>query len=706
MPTLHLVNVADFLHIHADAQADGSISISFAMNKVKLKPVLDSIAYTDSIGWLLPVGSKPESVNRIACLQHRLLMSDAPGKKIAITEVDRLVLKAQLRNLFERFAPNQYLFEVIESSVGVAAYRIVVQASGEYDYLAITDEGELDGIVVEQVDSYGSSEDIFKEVLMCLPEISKRRMHRYAMEGEPRPADYAMYQQDLAAGTVENVFCDLDNTLLYSDWLLRTDAVLQKRCDVIHAALLEAGIDLIADYPSAGNSAERYAVLKLSALAAFELDHNNVNAINVLQNLYQLNTEELYGARLDKWFNVMHARFYDMNVAQATALSEHYRSTPLINREMECVQMLCRARRRNKSVIGPFAGEMLASLKETMQHLSVHRPTSKAVMDCLFDAHRLGVKHQLTTTRQRPDDGASADRGPLSLGSVVLNHSGRAFHKGGSSYVARLVDAVAYVPTGVDNNGHHSTKLLFHTISVLLSGEVYRQAKTRFLYLLDHDMRESHPLLVAQCNELLKRHRINLQWKTVAIYRGGENVNAALAHPEHAVSAGVDDVLCEHCMPARIYDLTKQRYQRLVAERVAATAASGAGAPAGVDSELLYQAYQHVWSELASPVVATAVAVDLRTHGVFADRTALEPASAVYSVDVAPLVVVDGRIDWSQFPEPDTAMPVDLHAGDDDALLALAAAALPSVVVDTQDAEKDAKQSVDEVSLIGTGAGR
>lgn len=626
MRSVHVIDLADYLKVHAHIRPSGMMEPEVSINYERLDQVLPYVQCGDPIVFVLPVDRTSYGAARIPCMQQQLQFSNVKTEYFPVANVDRDFVRTQLAHIFARRKLPLHLIEFDIKGDGARCYDLLAGTSTAMAYGLSEAKLNLKSLpAADQLRMYSSRETFADHLKHFLPAAESVVRMACMAPGQMWPAQKHQFAADLEKGRIRRVFSDVDNTFMMTDWLSYREYNACDHCDHIYQKLLDAFPACRLPYSQEIPASQRYALLKqglFEALKHGKLDDDQFTSL--YGKLNAINDIELYRARLDVWFNRLHEQVYTYNPGNARKLKQLYldgadTARGLFEKESEFLRMLLAWLDEENPRIVRIATKALQDLHQSLSVISYRPFVSADVLRSLDRARLAGVDTRISTMRAKPRAGSVADRAPLSL-SVVVQNVSRAHLIKPDAHMQRMVSSASYL----NGHRHHchvetvrgqrvgpvhpSSKILYHTMELLMSGEKFEASKQHVLYLFDDRSHETHPLLLQQCNALLKRYGYgHVRWRAVTLCQGGELVKAGLPHLDHRATADHSSLMCDHCMPERLFAHVRHAYAEL--------AAATSGASAAFDSNLFHRAYQQAWSKVILTRSTPAISLADRCHG-------------------------------------------------------------------------------------------
>lgn len=715
MRSVHVVDLADYLKVTAQFSRSGLLVPTVSINHSRIMQLLAGVEAGEPLVFVMRVDRLISGASGVPCMQQQLHASNAQSEFFPVDNVDRHFVRSQLAYIFGKRKLPLYLMEYDIKGDGATCFGLTPAETMTYSLSRPMHH--LKALPAEQIRHYTSREDFAASVAPLLPRVEVSASLTCAAPGQMWPKHKAQFLDDLRAKRVRRVFCDVDNTLMMTDWMSYREHNACQHCDRVYAQLLKADRHCRMRYDQGMPASERYRALKAAIVKHFEHDKIDAPTLKALyQNLNGVNDSEIYRARLDLWFNRFYEQVYlhdpkDAQRLRVAYLKRAQSAAGLFEAEADCLLMLMSWKRSDNPREVEMAARALQDLQQSMSVISYRSFVSNDVMQCLRKAQLGRVDTRISTMRAKPRAGSRAEQSPVSL-SVVVPSINKAWLIKPDAQMMKMVASASYldghrnrchIESGCGESlgpVHPSSKILYHTIELLLSGQRFRTDQQHLLYLFDDRSHETHPQLVEQCNALLKHHGYgHVAWRTVVLCQGGELLSAGLPHLDHRATADHSELMCEHCIPARLFEHVRDGYRQAVAEARAAGRAE-----AGFDPMLYQHAYQQAWARVvlmrSTPSVAgrgmgaaghasrqAAALTRARTSAqqsvtratladmtaqlqAVAERRAAAKAAAAVAAEHKPIAghiktqPVIGKIDWASIRTADDIDSNDDEAGD------------------------------------------
>ncbi|MDF1653707.1 MAG: hypothetical protein P1U34_01230 [Coxiellaceae bacterium] len=630
MATIHVLDIHDFLKAELSADS-GCLAAGVRVSHLRIQRFLSGVKAGDQVLFVTPMHGKK--------FMHRLSASNFGEERVYLSAIDPLSIYEQLHHIKRYSAAN---FFPLASSVGVLSFN---QLSRDKEYITTNlpnyHADPVSGSVFEapvesakitaddHVRFYSSDERFAASLDNCFKEAGSRSQASLAAAGQLWPEHKTELLRDIRERRVACVLSDMDETFLLTGLTAVVETNLCHDCDRVYLQLKKS-IPGISGYPRTGSSQQRFTYLKQQLHLNYNQGRGRISeeAFSVLHSaLVNLQSQELYGAHLDAWFNDLSSQTDILPLDDIQKMRKAYigfvelekRDGCYGAREIELRYML-HAWINNDThpdAIKALGREYLSKLDEITSRLYFKRIVSQDGLECLQKAERGGSETRFYTSRPAPTGLAAFET--LSIGSTVSNLSRDEVRKP-SKQLDKMSKSASYLDSRRHNchkNGeageilgpvHYSTKMMYHTIRMILSGKKYDQAETQFCWLMDDNPFETHPELVRQCNALFALQGMNLRWKVAVPCKGGEYLLAASPRPELAsYEADKSAAMCEHCLPSKLLSLISTRYALL-------------GGGADIDESLFKEAYDHAWHQVSLtrslPLVAAAPASGVTAQSV------------------------------------------------------------------------------------------
>ncbi len=609
MSTIHVFDIHDFLK--AELRTDTAcVAAGVRVSGSKVQRFLSAVKAGDQVIFAVPMHDKK--------FMQRLSASNMGEGRILLPGINPSTVLEQLaymrRHNIEKFFPAAAFVAVLDfneldkgadyCTAALPNYR-VDEATGSVSVEAPTYREEN---AEDHVQYYSSDEGFARNLEKHFKAAGSHSQAHLAAAGQLWPAHKREMLEDIRNDRVACVVSDVDETFLLTGLTAVVETNLCHGCDRIHQRLVRLFAD-ITGYPEEGSSQQRFAFLKSQLVADFDNGGGRLSkeAFDSFQaELAQLHDQELYCARLDQWFNALRSSS-DIPEKYITQMDEAYkalvaqeRAGAFGEREKQLRNMLVywSENPSHTEALKLLAQRSLTSLDALGGRLYYKPIVSKDDLECLHQAKRAGADTVFITSRPRPLPENLAAIDSFALGSAVSSMSREDVRKP-DKQLQQMSESASYLDSRhhhCHQNGpggeilgpvHYSTKMMYHTIRMILTGKKFNQAETKICWLMDDNPYETHPELVRQCNALFALQGMNLRWKVAVPCQGGEYLLDASPRPELAAyEADKSASMCEHCLPSKLLELITRRY-----------AALGGGAE--IDEAKFQQAYDEAWHQVS-----------------------------------------------------------------------------------------------------------
>ncbi|MDF1795950.1 MAG: hypothetical protein P1U63_05380 [Coxiellaceae bacterium] len=610
MSTVHVFDIHDFLK--AELRTDTTyVAAGVRVSGNRIQRFLSGVKAGDQVIFITPM--------RDTRFMLRLSASNMGDRRIYLPGINPATILDQLhymrRHNKERFFPTADFVAVLDFNelddeknyriAALANYRVDAASGGLTEVAPVYREVGAE----DHVRYYSSDAGFAASLEGYFKDAASHTQAHLAAAGQLWPAHKEALLKDLAGERVVSVVSDMDETFLLTGLTAVVETNLCHGCDQIYQRLFSLFAD-ITDYPVEGSSQQRFAFLKSQLVANFKngygrLSEATFDGLNAA--LASLHSQELYGARLDGWFNALRSNHEILPAKCISQMDGAYRALSAMEdngaygeREKELRNMLVTWSENlsHPEALKALAKDYLITLDRLGAQLYYKHIVSEDNLECLRKAKMRGAETLFITSRPRPLPADVAAIDAFAISSTISSLSREDVRKP-DKQLQQMSESTSYLdsrhhhchqkgPAGeILGPVHYSTKMMYHTIRLIVSGKKFDQAETQYCWLLDDNPYETHPELVRQCNALFALHDMNLRWKVALPCKGGEYLMEASPRPELAAfEADKSATLCEHCIPSKLLSLITQRYALL-------------GGGGDIAEALFQQAYDEAWHQVS-----------------------------------------------------------------------------------------------------------